>query len=1412
MSEGDDQLESLLLQQAGALANLAFGSAPGGSAPIASREQPLGLLPVADLDLDLTDPEQRHFGDYELLGKAGQGGMGVVYRAMQTSLQREVALKLLAAGPWSSQDFIERFKREAHAAARLQHPNIVTIFDIGEQDELNYFTMRLVDGPTLGEHLADHGGTLPPETAAALVRTVAEAVDYAHRLGVLHLDLKPSNVLLDASGTPLVADFGLARQLGLSMEVANDEVSGTPSYMAPEQARLDDSRLSPATDVYGLGALLYECLTGQPPFAAESTSSTLRAVLNAPLVAPRALDRRIHPDLDAICRRALARDSNARYSSASALVADLSRFLERRPVVARPLGTVRRFGHWLRREPRVAGLLAVAVVTLLAGLFSTSMQWRRAQLNGAAVEDLLWQSRRQNAQASLARGDGFAGMNLLAANLEEMTPQQAEQSGDRLRLAFAESRAPELLARMPIAAGVTALALSADGTRLASAHADGTLRWHDTRTMRELGQHSLVGVVGLRPNRMVAQLRFLDATRVVLTQENLDWSLRPSGSMAVFDLQARQFLEPPPAVNNLLDTVFSANGRQALLRFAGAVREEDQVQLWQTQPWRPLTGKVSNAQHRHAPWLVFDQSALAATVYGTLQPVTVWRELTQRVARIGRPDLYALRSWSISSDERWLALGDVEGRVLALDLVEDRVVNLPAALGDEVTWVTFSEDARWLAAGSRAGQAMVFDVRTAQPISEPLTHSFPIERLVLSRAQQLLQVQGRERSELWRLPLPSRYPRAAVRAAANPLPLNAQQHAHASALALGVGLYATAEENGLVSLWRLRHSPLLAAQGARQIPAQPLFDGRSAVAVDGRRVRVIDVATRAPRSRWFDLPQAPGFATLANESLLIVSCGAQLLLFDVGEAGTGRPARRIDLPDTPMRLVLNPDRSQVLLAFPTAADGFFEERLQLWDLAAGVQRAAITLPGPLRELGYDPAGGLIWVLGTNPDRIDLLDDVDLSHRHRVLPSEAHGLSAMSVMGGELLFSEYSRTGVDRLLRWSQGMATPELVAELGEAGVHALARLGSRPVVLGARRSFLFESEARAIALAHDAASQPVPAVAVNEAGTLVARAFRHAVRLYDQQGVPVGAPLAIEISGHDSVAQLAFAPSGNGLLARTALGRSAYWPIPAAAADLSKLRRVLASETQSTSGALSTGDPGPWASGSEPRDTPIDRLVAETRIPPRDALSGPAQLDLGSVYTRGPDVRNHELGDTLIDMSGMPVGTQQIDGVRYDIRGVLMCGDLAENRPGEQASVVGYEAPPVSLDVPPQRSTGVHLLMFARQYGPIARRARYLDVVFHYADGSSATATAFSHEHVPGWTGGDEPVPIGWLLTTAATFYWDGYTVPISNPLIQNPFPDRVVVGLSIDWTGGIGLPPIVFAATMASAVAEPALAAADG
>jgi serine/threonine-protein kinase len=330
----------------------------------------------------------------------GRGGMGVVYKARQLKLSRPVALKMILAGSFASASDLSRFTHEAEAVAGLRHPHIVQVYDVGDLDGLPYFTMEYVEGGSLAQKLA--GAPQPAADAAELVATVAGAVQAAHDAGIVHRDLKPGNVLLAGDGTPKVTDFGLARHFGRdeTLTLTGTRV-GTPSYMSPEQAAGKSGAVGPAADVYSLGAILYELLTGRPPFRAESSAATVLQVMHQEPAPPSRVNGKVPRDLETVCLKCLQKDPRRRYASAAALADDLRRFLEGRPIQARRLGWAGRTARWARREPAAAALIATALA--LVGLSVGGGFWVQRQRATARAAEALQEGRtREAAEAALA--------------------------------------------------------------------------------------------------------------------------------------------------------------------------------------------------------------------------------------------------------------------------------------------------------------------------------------------------------------------------------------------------------------------------------------------------------------------------------------------------------------------------------------------------------------------------------------------------------------------------------------------------------------------------------------------------------------------------------------------------------------------------------------------------------------------------------------------------------------------------------------------------------------------------------------------------------------------------------------------------------------------------------------------------
>lgn len=444
----------------------------------------------------------RYFGDYELLEEIARGGMGVVYKARQVSLNRLVALKMILAGQLASDADVKRFYTEAQTAANLQHPNIVAIHEVGEHKGQRYFSMDLVEGESLSALTREH--PLPPNQAAALVQTVAQAIYYAHQKGVLHRDLKPANVLIDRAGQPRVTDFGLAKRIeGDAHLTATGAVLGTPSYMPPEQASADRGPVGPASDVYALGAVLYELVTGRPPFQGPAPVDIILQVLSNDPVSPRQLQPKLPCNLETICLKCLHKEPAKRYASAAELVEDLRRFLAGEPILARPVSNLERALKWVRRRPALAALAGVSCLAAasLAGVILESnlrltqerdfargqevkaSQERKKALDAKAeadlqrkrAEELLSHSRAERGMRLLDGGNSLGLLDLLEACRAAEDLPQLRDLRRVLWSGWETACSGRLEQVLPNKSAVTAMAFAPDGKTLATREKDGAI-------------------------------------------------------------------------------------------------------------------------------------------------------------------------------------------------------------------------------------------------------------------------------------------------------------------------------------------------------------------------------------------------------------------------------------------------------------------------------------------------------------------------------------------------------------------------------------------------------------------------------------------------------------------------------------------------------------------------------------------------------------------------------------------------------------------------------------------------------------------------------------------------------------------------------------------------------------------------
>jgi WD40 repeat protein/predicted Ser/Thr protein kinase len=641
----------------------------------------------------------RAFGTYELLEEVARGGMGIVYKASQTQINRVVAVKVLAAGQFAAPDFVKRFRTEAQAAASLDHPNIVPIYEVGEWEGQPFFSMRFVEGGSLADRISNPEFHISEREAALLVAKLARAVHYAHQRGILHRDIKPGNVLLDAQGEPHLTDFGLAKLVEKESTLTRTlAMLGTPSYMSPEQARGEAKQLTTAVDVYGLGAVFYELLTGQPPFAGGTTMVTVRQVLEKEPRRPSSLKPGIDGDLETICLKCLEKDPALRYGSAEAFGADLDRWERNEPVLARPPSALYKFQKAWRRN-RLAYSAAIAIVfAVLLGLGLAAAGWRQAERSRivAAQQRDLAQQRlydslvREAHSIRIIRPLGYR-TELIDRIRQALAIPTAKKDVDVLRSEVSQclgdpiSFSPVSLAELPPPYSISDFALDSEGKQVAFGTGNGQLMLYETTTgtatarLQNQGQiaqlaftpdgHALFGRIDVPGDKQAGM-----ETRSTLSE----WRRADNGPWS------RQSERPMPNLRGLISTgrgVLAVLGDQSEIRLVDAATEQlvGAVPLVQGQPF-PSAFAVS-----------FDLSQ-AAISYGaaTNQPSTsleVW-DLAARQRRIrlvpGEGEVHGL---TFNQDARYLAFTTDNG-VVAYETSEYKpVASYHGYLAGSATWV-----------------------------------------------------------------------------------------------------------------------------------------------------------------------------------------------------------------------------------------------------------------------------------------------------------------------------------------------------------------------------------------------------------------------------------------------------------------------------------------------------------------------------------------------------------------------------------------------------------------------------------------------------------------------------------------------------------------------------------------------------
>jgi WD40 repeat protein len=784
---------------------------------------------------------------YEVLEELGRGGMGVVYRARQLSLNRVVALKMVRPGAAAGAPELARLRGEAETLARLGHPNIVQVYEVGEYDGLPFFAMEYLEGGSLAQRLA--ASALPPDESARLVQTLAGAVHAAHERGVVHRDLKPGNVLLAADGTPKVSDFGLAKRLeGGPGQTQSGAVLGTPAYMPPEQAAGRAHAIGPAADVYALGAVLYRLLTGRPPFRESNTADTLTQVLTADPARPRALNRAVPRDLETVCLKCLQKEPLRRYASAAELADDLGRFLRREPIRARRAGPAERLALWVLRRPALAaayGLLALVVALLGLGAGVTWL-WARAEAarddvarKQGETEAALRRAEEEQARANRAEEEvkqllalrnvsaalGHWRDNELPAARAALAGCEPGRRGWEWRFVNGLCRPDQRALTVRAPAPVLGSCFSPDGKRLAAC-CGGAVRVWDADTGKEC--LALTGHAPFAFALMPCDVRFSPDGRLLAAPGR-------DNTVSVWDARTGKAAFALKGHTRFVHAIaFSADGRRVATGGADGT-----VRLWDAR-----TGKEERSLKGLGamPGVCFSPDGRHVAAAGSDRIVHVWDAATGREE--ARLDKHTMQVTGVAyaPDGRRLASSSYDGTVRVWDLAAGEEAFPPLRHRQAPLRVCFSPDGRRLASAGLDRVVHLWDAGTGQGVVSLQGHTDIVSSVGFSPDGARLLSSGLDKSvRLW-----------GARAGRESLALTVSPNPRFAIPAWGVGFSAGGREvvgvasDGTVRAWDAASGREAWSALARPTPLVKAClspDGRLLAAAAGDVARVWEART-----------------------------------------------------------------------------------------------------------------------------------------------------------------------------------------------------------------------------------------------------------------------------------------------------------------------------------------------------------------------------------------------------------------------------------------------------------------------------------------------------------------------------------------------------------------------------------------
>ena len=932
-------------------------------------------------------PALQRFGDYELLEEIARGGMGAVYRARQVKLNRIVALKMILGGQFASDGELKRFHAEAEAAAMLDHPNIVPIYEVAQHEGRHYFSMKLIEGRTLAqalgtgcwfqEHCPEYAPSLPlfrrrracSMHAARLIVKVARAVHHAHQHGILHRDLKPGNILLDAEGEPHVTDFGLAKRIESPSDLTvSGAIIGSPGYMAPEQAAGKGRQLTTAADIFSLGTLLYELITGRAAFKGETALETMRLAGEANVTRPRSINPHTDLDLETICLKCLEKDPERRYGSAEALAEDLERWLRHEPILGRRAGPWERASKWARRHPARAAAGTAFLVLLTLGITGVIWQWQRAEREADTGHQRLIRMLVAHGTHAFESGDPLAALpwfvEALRLDPRDAAPTELQQRflanalrgsprpvqawlfQDQVadaafsrdgRLAAAGSR--DRTARvwsmpggqpaapvLPLSSAASRLAFSPDGARLAIGCEDGETRLWNVTTGQPVGL----------PLKHAARVRALvfspDGTRLATASQ--DWTAR------VWDAGTGEPVTPPLRHQAALyDVAFSPDGERVL-----TCSQDETAQLWSARTGERVGDSLKQGGDARSG--VFSPDGKRVLIASNSGRAHLWEVATGKEVALDVEHGARIVHAVFSPDGALLATAsdDTTARIWEAGSGRPIVSHLPHQ--SPVRQVTFSPDGRWLATASADRTVGIWDTRIGLRVLPPLPHGAPVNRALFHPdGRHLLTVCEDNLVRVWDL-------QAGVPPWA---PLAGRGEIWDTWFTADHSRAVTTDQYGNARVWDL-------ATGRPLTPDLPHPRKLDWADLSGDGHRLATVCEGNPRVWDLTSPESAKVVKLGSnadvvqwssdgQSLLLAGGPRQMKVLDFSAAGTNTRVFPHERDTT--RASFSPDGR-------AAAVGDKEGGLTLWNMITGARAFQISAhAGAIQWVAFDPRGGLV---------------------------------------------------------------------------------------------------------------------------------------------------------------------------------------------------------------------------------------------------------------------------------------------------------------------------------------------------------------------------------------------------------------------------------------------------------------------